>query len=31
MTVAGKVRKVEMRRRSVELLGLQQVARTWYA
>ena len=26
MTVTGKVRKVEMRERSVELLGLQEVA-----
>jgi fatty-acyl-CoA synthase len=31
MTVTGKVRKVEMRERSVELLGLQQVATTRYA
>ncbi len=31
MTVTGKVRKVEMRERSVELLGLQDVARTRYA
>ena len=26
MTVTGKIRKVEMRERSVELLGLQSVA-----
>ncbi len=31
MTVTGKVRKVEMRKRAVELLGLEAVARTRHA
>jgi fatty-acyl-CoA synthase len=31
MTVTGKVRKVEMRERSVELLGLEDVARGRHA
>jgi fatty-acyl-CoA synthase len=31
MTVTGKIRKVEMRERSVELLGLQDAARTRHA
>jgi fatty-acyl-CoA synthase len=31
MTVTGKVRKVEMRERSIELLGLQDAARTEFA
>jgi fatty-acyl-CoA synthase len=31
MTVTGKVRKVEMRERSVELLGLDGLAATAYA
>ena len=31
MTVTGKVRKVEMRERAVEILGLAQVARTKHA
>jgi fatty-acyl-CoA synthase len=31
MTITGKIRKVEMRERSVELLGLQEVAATRHA
>jgi fatty-acyl-CoA synthase len=31
MTVTGKVRKVEMRERSVEILGLEQAAATQHA
>ena len=31
MTVTGKIRKVEMRERSVQLLGLAEVAATKYA
>jgi fatty-acyl-CoA synthase len=31
MTVTGKVRKVEMRERSVDLLGLGDVARAEHA
>jgi fatty-acyl-CoA synthase len=31
MTVTGKVRKVEMREKSVDLLGLQQAARAPHA
>jgi fatty-acyl-CoA synthase len=31
MTVTGKVRKVEMREKSIELLGLQEIARTRHA
>ena len=31
MTVTGKVRKVEMREQSVELLGLQDAAATRHA
>jgi fatty-acyl-CoA synthase len=31
MTITGKIRKVEMRERSVELLGLEQVAATRHA
>ena len=31
MTVSGKVRKVEMRRQSIELLGLEALAAAAYA
>jgi fatty-acyl-CoA synthase len=31
MTVTGKIRKVEMRERSIELLGLQEVAKARHA
>jgi fatty-acyl-CoA synthase len=31
MTVTGKVRKVEMREKSIELLGLQDIARARHA
>jgi fatty-acyl-CoA synthase len=31
MTITGKVRKVEMRERAVELLGLADAAATKYA
>ena len=31
MTVTGKIRKVEMRERSIELLGLQEAATARHA
>ena len=31
MTVTGKIRKVEMREKSIELLGLQEAARARHA